>query len=764
MKRTLSFLITLLFCRIAAAITLNGVDYTIDTLAQYPTGPGATYYQLRMLRASDRSGRLDCYLLAVDTRNPYVGVEQVLGKDQLIGTERLTQMAMRKSTPTHVYYAGVNGDFFVTQGDVGRPTGLTIVNDEFAYTPTANRRLGGVDEQLRAVIGTTMKYSGKLVLPDTSYTIQHVNYTRAADELVLYNQYNGATTATNMYGTELHIRLLPDCRWHTSGELRAEVLSKQVNIGSMAIPSGEAVLSGHGTMQQVLNTFAVGDTLTLKLSLKVDGATVNMSQCIGGDNYALIVNNGKVEQTNFWNELHPRTAFGCSEDKSILYFLVVDGRGVSAGCTTKVLGEIIRYYGAYTAVNWDGGGSSGLFIRPFGLVNNGSDGSERAVGNAMFAVANIPAEDNTIAAIAPYQPICLVPRYGVLAPKFLGYNRYGVLIDTCVQAVRLQCDASLGEILPDGRFLASGTESGTLTAVLDSPSGTVSCPITVRLSAAEPVAFRLDSLLTDNFHPYQVQIQSVINGKVMDLLPSALTWLSSDESVATVDADGIVRGVADGYADIIGKVGTFADTLRVHVINPVRHATCWDNFSNPDNWLLTATTDFNPTWEQTDIAFDYAGGRGAFVRMANPAAMMLRPDTVRIPVMTEAVVQKITMGIRPNNAVETMNITLFAEGLPVGQQTNIDIDVAATFGTDAALFPLHFDYLKFFLSSATAKTRQRFAMNGIWLLCDKYIDTNDDLPATRVHDASGVQKCLTADGVVIIRNNRKFSVMGVAIK
>ena len=105
-----------------------------------------------------------------------------------------------------------------------------------------------------------------------------------------------------------------------------------------------------------------------------------------------------------------------------------------------------------------------------------------------------------------------------------------------------------------------------------------------------------------------------------------------------------------------------------------------------------------------------------------------------------------------------------AEGLPAGQQTNIDIDVAATFGTDAALFPLHFDYLKFFLSSATAKTRQRFAMNGIWLLCDKYIDTNDDLPTTRVPDASGVQKCLTADGVVIIRNNRKYSVMGVAIK
>ncbi|MBR0310555.1 MAG: phosphodiester glycosidase family protein, partial [Paludibacteraceae bacterium] len=559
MKRFTLLSLAFVFCRMAAAITLNGVNYTIDTLAQYPVGPGARFYELRMLRADNGSGRLDCWLMTVDTKNPYVSIEQVLGKDQLVGTERPSAMAARKTTPTHIVYGGVNGDFFVTSGDVGRPTGLTVVNNEFTYTPSNNRRLGGVDEQLRAVIGTKMTYSGKLVLPDSSYTIKHVNYTRAADELVLYNQHNGSTTGTNMYGTELLIELLPDYHWSTTATLKARIAAKEENVGSMVIPKSKAVLSGHGKMHALLNTFSVGDTVTLKFSLKVDGEKVKMSQCIGGDTYALIVNNGQVEQSDFWNELHPRTAFGCTQGKDTLLFLVVDGRGISAGCTTKVLGEIINYYGAYTAVNWDGGGSSGMYIRPFGAVNNGSDGSERAVGNAMFAVANIPVEDNTIASIAPYQPICPVPRYGIVEPKFLGYNQYGVLIDTCVQGVKLQCDASLGEILPDGRFLASGTESGTLTAVLYGAGGEVVCPITVRLMTSAPVAFRLDSLLTDNFHPYQVQIQSLVNGKVMDLLPSALTWQSSDETVATVDDDGIVQGIADGYTDIIGKVGTFVD-------------------------------------------------------------------------------------------------------------------------------------------------------------------------------------------------------------
>lgn len=777
MKRSFLLSVILLACQVASAISLNGVAYTIDTLAQYPAGPGAVYYQLRMFRADNGGGRLDCYLLSVDTRNPYVGIEQVLAKDQLVGTERPTAMAARKTTPTHVVYGGVNGDFFATTGDVGRPTGLTVANNEFAYTPSNNRRLGGVDEQMRAVIGTKMEFIGSFVLPDTAYppgvivspvdrvntTIAHVNYTRDVDELVLYNEHNGATTGTNRYGTELLVELLPGETWKTTGTMRALVTAKEVDVGSMVIPKGKAVLSAHGVRAAMLNDVEVGDTVEIRLQLKVDGEKVNMSQCIGSDTYALIVNNGQVEQSNFWNELHPRTAFGASEDKQTLYFLVVDGRGVSAGCTTKVLGEIIHYYGAYTAANWDGGGSSCMYIRPFGQVNHGSDGSERAVGNAMFAVANIPEADNTIAAIAPYHPIYSVPRYGIVDPTLLGYNQYGVLIDTCVQGVRLRCDESLGTILPDGRFLASGTESGTLTAVLDVNGQEVTCPITVRLSASAPVAFRLDSLLTDNFHPYTVQIQSEVNGQMMDLLPAALTWRSTDENVATVDEQGVVRALTDGRADIIGKVGTFADTLHVRVVNPTRRLTCWDDFLQPALWELTATTNFDPAWDNGSINFTYAGGRGPYVRIGRSAPMLLRADTIRIPVQTEAVVQKVVIGIRPANERAVQNITLFSDGLPVGEPVNIDIPVASALGDDVAIFPLYFDYLKFFLSSSTTKTQHSFRMNGIWLLCNEYIDTGDAVTTVVGDELQPIKMC-TPEGIRVRKGNTDYSILGQPVK
>ena len=759
MKRLSLLLLTFVFCRIAAAITLAGVEYSIDTIAQYPAGPGATYYQLRMQRAFDRTGRLDCYLLAVDTRNPYVGIEQILGTDKLVGTERPSAMAKRKSTPTHVYYAGVNGDFFVTQGDVGRPTGLTVVNNEFAYTPTANRRLGGIDEQLRAVIGTKMTYSGKLVLPDSSYTIKHVNYTRAADELVLYNQHNGTTTGTNAYGTELHIRLLPDYQWHTTGTMKATVLDKQVNIGSMSIPKGEAVLSGHGTMQEVLNAFAVGDTVTMTFSLKVDGTKINMSQCIGGDTYALIVKNGQAEQSDFWNELHPRTAFGASEDNKTLYFLVVDGRGISAGCTTRVLGEIIRYYGAYTAVNWDGGGSSCLYINPFGPVNNGSDGSERAVGNAMFAVASVPEDIQKVEMIAPYQPIYNLPRYGIAEPKFLGYNRYGVLVDTCVQGVQLSCDASLGEILPDGRFLASGTQNGLLHASLPLEGGSpATCDLTVRLLTGAPVAFRLDSVLIDATHPYTVQIQCTAAGHTYALLPDALAWQSEDETVAVVNEQGLISAAGEGSTRVIGTVDDFSDTLRVHVVAPIRGKRCWDDLLNPTSWQLAATTNFNPVWQNAAIVFDYVGGRGSFVRFGGDSTIFAIPDTIRIPINASADVQKITISIRPDNSIASQTVTLYENGLPTAADVNLDIIVREALGDDPAIYPLHFESVKFFIASTTPKRQHTLATQGIWLLAP-YVESA--LPVTPSDERSRVRKILTPDGIRIIKDGKSYSLLGI---
>lgn len=96
------------------------------------------------------------------------------------------------------------------------------------------------------------------------------------------------------------------------------------------------------------------------------------------------LNGGVITKTS--SEPEPRTCVGVSKEGSRVWLLVIDGRGDSSGATYKTLGLIMKSLGAHDAINLDGGGSS-TFVRGSGnvleVVNNPSDGSERAVANSL---------------------------------------------------------------------------------------------------------------------------------------------------------------------------------------------------------------------------------------------------------------------------------------------------------------------------------------------------------------------------------------------
>lgn len=66
----------------------------------------------------------------------------------------------------------------------------------------------------------------------------------------------------------------------------------------------------------------------------------------------------------YFTNQHPRTAIGLDESGQTLILVVVDGRqpGYSEGASIPELAEILIRYGAYTALNLDGGGSSALVM------------------------------------------------------------------------------------------------------------------------------------------------------------------------------------------------------------------------------------------------------------------------------------------------------------------------------------------------------------------------------------------------------------------
>lgn len=94
--------------------------------------------------------------------------------------------------------------------------------------------------------------------------------------------------------------------------------------------------------------------------------------------FIMILENGQVLKGP--HKLAPRTAYGLSKDATKMLIMTVDGRmkGYSEGVSTPELGEWMRKFGAYNALNMDGGGSTTL------LVSDGKGGIRQLTAKLFY--------------------------------------------------------------------------------------------------------------------------------------------------------------------------------------------------------------------------------------------------------------------------------------------------------------------------------------------------------------------------------------------
>ena len=167
------FLLVSVFVVYAQTLNIDGKTYTVDTLANYKVGPGSKYTSLR-LRSNNR---LDVFFLKIDAANPYVTFRAALGRDSIYMGEQPSVLAKRKSKEGAVYFAGTNGDFYATSGNVGYPVGGCIVDYEIAKPPTTARKIIAFANDKIPLIGM-MSYSGTLTKGTENWTINTVNHIR----------------------------------------------------------------------------------------------------------------------------------------------------------------------------------------------------------------------------------------------------------------------------------------------------------------------------------------------------------------------------------------------------------------------------------------------------------------------------------------------------------------------------------------------------------------------------------------------------------
>lgn len=721
----------------AQTLSVDGVVYNVDTLQNQQVGPGTQYTALR-LTASKK--QLDVFFLKTDLKNPHIEIRTALGRDSIYGGERPSVLAKRISSENNRYFAGTNGDFYVTSGPyVAYPVSGNMVNGEIARIPE-NRNVFTIDDQKRPDIGI-MAYNGSIKFGTHTWTIHSVNHLRNENRLVLFNRHNGKYTHTNAHGTEVLIELLNGHTWGSNKTLKAKVLKKETGKGNMAIPQGKAVLSGHGTAAEALNLLSENDEIEVRLNLSInENSTANFLQMTGGDNYATMLKDGVIEQSSVWNQLHPRTGLGYSQHRDTLIFCVIDGRGVSNGATTKQLAYLMKSAGAWTAFNMDGGGSSCMYIEGYGgPVNNTSDGSERAVSNSVFVVSTAPT-DNQVSLIKPQTATIQLPRFGVFKPKFMAYNRYGTLLNIDLPGVTLTCTPDMGYINTNGEFVASGTSNGVLTASYQGITATVN----VEVMSNSTFSLRLKRLVIDDRREYPIEVLSTVGNYSMVVLPDAFTWVSKDPSVCTAN-NGVIKALANGVTYVVGSFENFKDSIRVSVEIPESGKTLFDNFSSLDKWkvggsganVTLSNTNLPSGWNEGVVAnYLFQGGPGPSIVLSNATSLFGMPDTLKVRLnIQNALLNKTTVTVKaPNSSV---GVKKEITSLPANADSEIVITFDEFFNTkDMAVYPISFQNITFALSPHPTGQTYSLAIRDITLYYKGYEITylpEDTLPDFAVY-------------------------------
>ncbi|MCE5175892.1 MAG: phosphodiester glycosidase family protein [Bacteroidales bacterium] len=691
--------ISVLFVQ-AQTLPIDGVNYTVDTLENHQVGPGTQYVSLRLTAPAKR---LDVYFLKADLKDPHIEIRTALGKDSIYTGEAPSALAKRISSDGNFYFAGTNGDFYATSGYVGYPVSGNMVNGEIARIP-GPRNVFTIDDQKIPDIGI-MSYNGSIQFGASNWAINSVNHLRGENELVLFNRHNGKYTHTNEYGTEVLIELLDGYNWGSNKTLKAKVVNIRKGVGNMAIPKGKAVLSGHGTAAEQLNLLSVNDEIDLRLNLTVNANSVsNFTQMTGGDNYKTMLQNGVVEQTSVWSELHPRTGLGYSQNKDTVIFCVVDGRGLSIGATTKQLAILMKSAGAYTAFNMDGGGSSAMYVSEYGgPVNRTSDGNERAVANSVFIVSTAPT-DNQISIIKPYRSSISLPEYGEHIPQFYGYNQYGVLLNSDVQGVVLTCPETLGTIYGN-KFIANGNTPGNITATYN---GNVTASITVNLLPVSNLRIRLDSVMVDNRSDYPIEVIATTAGGESLISPAALNWSVSNPEICKIE-EGVVKALKNGKTTVTGQINSVTDELQINVAIPSDPTMIGDSLKS-SSWSLNASSFLNAQLNQTNLPinwnhgsavnFVHTAGRSPFIKLINQRAFFGMPDTIKILMnIGDMAISRAIIYLKANNGTSTISYEInsfeqnkdFTLNIPLNQLFN---------ATDRAIYPIWFDNVNFYINTS----------------------------------------------------------------
>ena len=269
------------------------------------------------------------------------------------------------------------------------------------------------------------------------------------------------------------------------------------------------------------------------------------------------------------------------------------------GDTVRLAAEVYDQLGRViedAAVSWSSGDESVVTVDSTGLVMAEREGTTGITATAGEAAGTVPATVmQVVGSIVVSPPDDTVAPGDTLRLAAEAFDANG----HAISGARLAWSSSdPGVATVDTSGLVTAVSPGE--AVISASSGSargqtqllVISPMPAVISVTPETAtltgvgdtIRLTAVVFDQF------------GREID--GAAVSWSSDDESIVTVDATGLVRGVGEGIATITAQAGDAEGASRIAVGNADRaalvafyHATNGPNWRDSQNWLTDAPLD-----------------------------------------------------------------------------------------------------------------------------------------------------------------------------
>ena len=747
--------LTALLCVSAAnaaqqTVTLEGKEYSVTVCSDAEIGPGIRHTRFRL-----PSFPLNINVIRIDLSNPYNRIETTVANESARGTESLVHAAERQSYAGHRALAGANANFWIvaTQPEEKVYMGTTrnasvrngvIVTESNQHRDQwdgGTRRTGVVsidtDKKMHvdyctSTIGVTSDKFGRLEIHQSNKGVH-------TDELCMYNSFYGANRAflpikvvNGKYeadepgdATEVILDFVEGNSWGSSKDIALKVVEVRRNAGGGTLGEHDLALVGRGDNAGKIAALVPGDVVTVSYSwtygLDTTPYSPAVEQAVGGN--ALVMRNGELTEHNsnegYNSQVYSRTGYGCSADGKTLYIIVIDKSsdpvyGTSAGCNTAKMCEFAKWLGCSNMANFDAGGSAEMLVNGR-IENRTTEGSPRAVANG-WLVYSIAPEDTPEASVASriefVEPMPQVPRYGEYTPVLRAYNSYGAVITYDYKDFTLSCEAGQGTC--EGSTWIAPAEPGTYTVTATGADGAAA---DVQITVLDcPLSLRINPLLIDSKREYPVEVIATAGDTQFDFNPARLAWSVADPSVISIDANGVMKGLAEGHTTYTCSLGDFEATGDVTVEIAPQEIMAYDDWTD---WTAKGSSGISnvKVSESGVVSFTYGSPRDPYVQLSKVFALYSIPDAVKLEFKSSVAVKSIRADIRTPKSSKASPIVVEPEGgYEAGQMHTVDLPLTQLGDPDdLAMYPLSVNSIRLnILPDSSNKGEQSLTLGRLY--------------------------------------------------